>query len=59
MTDVDAETVVDDARPRGVIARPLVREMERLLGRGRTPDAFARLSKGRDGLFKIVVSPDA
>jgi hypothetical protein len=24
-----------------------------------TPDAFARLSEGRDGLCKILVSPDA
>ena len=24
-----------------------------------TPDAFARLSEGRDGLSKVLVSPDA
>jgi threonine dehydrogenase-like Zn-dependent dehydrogenase len=53
--DEFAETAMMIARG-DVDVSPVISEV---VGVERTPDAFARLSDGRDGLCKVLVSPDA
>ena len=61
-TGILGYTRAEFAETAGIIARgeadvsPVISETVSVAG---TPDAFARLSAGRDALCKVLVSPDA